>query len=121
MPFDSSVGRRRVRGLLQALSRLSETLTAILEQRFSRAAGWYRMELRRVAFVFALALAAALLAFASLTFLALTVMVAFWPTHPVVASASIAIAFAALALAAAALVRDRTSAAQSAQREASTS
>jgi uncharacterized membrane protein YqjE len=119
MPFDSSVGRRRVRGLLQALSRLSETLTAILEQRFSRAAGWYRMELRRVAFVFALALAAALLAFASLTFLALTVMVAFWPTHPVVASASIAIAFAALALVAAALVRDRT--AQSAQREESTS
>jgi len=56
-------------------------------------------------------LADALLAFASLAFLALTVMVAFWSTDPVVASASIAVALAALAVVAAVLIRGPTAAA----------
>jgi uncharacterized membrane protein YqjE len=59
--------------------------------------------------VLALSLAGALLGFAALAFLALTVMLAFWSTHPVAAAASIAAVFAVLSLAAGLLVRQWTS------------
>lgn len=95
---------------MAASRRLGWSLAAAAEEQVSRAAARYRLELRRVASVLALSLAAALLAFSALVFLALTVMVAFWSTHPVTASAAIAVAFAALALAAGVLVRRRTAA-----------
>lgn len=108
MSFGASTSRRAVLGLLAAVRRLGTTLASVAEEQLSRAAECYRMELRRAASVIALSLAAALLAFASLVFLALTVLVAFWTTHPVAASASIAVVFAGLSFAAAMLLRGRT-------------
>ena len=116
MAVESRDNRWRMLALLEALKRLSATLVSIAEEQLSRAVGLYRTEMRRVASVLALSLAAALFAFASLAFIALTVMVAFWPTHPVAAAASIAAAFAVLALVAALLVRGRTTSGKQAQR-----
>jgi uncharacterized membrane protein YqjE len=108
MAIDTRDGRWHLLGLVEALKRLSATLVSIAEERLSHAVGLYRAELRRAASVLALSFAAALFAFASLAFIALTVMVAFWRTHPLAAAMSIAAVFVALALVAALLTRTRT-------------
>lgn len=94
--------------LLVAVRRLGMTLASAAEEQLSRAGQKYRLELRRMAMVMTLALASVLLAIAALAFLALAVMVAFWSTHPVAASASIALVFGVLSVAAVLLVRQGT-------------
>jgi hypothetical protein len=108
MSMETSSSRRGLLGLAAAVRRLGVSLASVAEERLSRAAERYRLELRRVVLVMALSLAAALLGVAALAFLALTVMLAFWSTHPVAAAASIAIALAALSIAAGLIVRRRT-------------
>jgi hypothetical protein len=108
--------RYRMLGLLAALRRLTTTLASAVEASAARAVAAYRMELRRAAFVLALSLAAALLGFASFAFAALAVMIAFWPTHPVIASAVLAFLFAASAFVAVLLIRGRTQAPPSPER-----
>lgn len=108
MALDTSETRWHVLGLLDALRHLGTTLASVIEEQASHAVARYRMELRRVTSVLALSLVGALLAFASIVCMALAAMLAFWNTHPVAASASIAVAFALLALVAALLVRQRT-------------
>jgi hypothetical protein len=100
--------RRALLGLMAAVRRLGMTLASVTEERLSRAAERYRLELRRVALVMALSLAAALLGVTALAFVALAVMLAFWSTHPVAAAASIAVVLAAISIAAGLFVRQHT-------------
>jgi uncharacterized membrane protein YqjE len=97
MSFDTLEARNRLAGLFVALGRLSATLASVVEGRMARAMALYRLEVQRTASIVALTLAAAFLACAAVGFIALAVMIAFWPTHPVVASAAIAAVLAALA------------------------
>lgn len=105
---ETSSSRRGLLGLAAAVRRLGGSLASVAEERLSRAAERYRLELRRVVLVMALSLVAALLGVTALVFVAMTVMLAFWSTHPVAAAASIAFVLAALSLVAGLVVRQQT-------------
>jgi hypothetical protein len=100
--------RRAVLGLAAAIRRLGMTLASVAEERLSRVAERYHLELRRLVLAMALSLAAALLGVTALVFVALAVMLAFWSTHPVAAAASIAVVLAAISIAAGLFVRQHT-------------
>jgi hypothetical protein len=108
MSIATSPGRRALLGLVAAIRRLGVTLASVTEERLSRVAERYRLELRRLVLVMALSLAAALLAVTALVFVAWAVMLAFWSTHPVAAAASIAAVLAAISIVAGLVVRQQT-------------
>ena len=95
-------------GLLEAIGRIGATVGANLESRVGRLRAAIRAEVRRAASAFALALVAALLAFATLAFGAVAILIAAWDTHPVLAAAMIALAFGMLAIVALLLMRGNT-------------
>jgi hypothetical protein len=106
----------RLTGLLGALGRLTDELACVVEAQVSRTLEFYRSEVRRTASVFALSMAAAILGCASVAFVALSVMIAFWPKHPVIASAAIAAGLAVLSALAVTLARGRRQIPESSRR-----
>lgn len=108
MSLNTMEARNRLAGLFAALGRLSATLASVVEGSLARTVALYRLEVQRTASILALTLAAAFLACAAVGFIALAVMIAFWPTHPVIASAAIAAVLAAFAGFAVLLARGRS-------------
>ena len=104
---DSSM-RDHAAALLTALGRLSGAVASVVEDGTARAVAVYRLELRRVAAQFALALAAAFLVCASMGFAVCAILMAFWDTHRVLATGCIAAGLALCALACAQLMRSNT-------------
>ena len=76
---------------------MGEKLTSTLEARLNTLRAAIYAEERRIAAAVSLSIIAALCAFSALTFGALAIMVAAWPTHPVLSAALIAMGFALLA------------------------
>jgi len=104
---ESSI-REHAAALLAALGRLSGAVASVVEDGTARAVAAYRLELRRVAAQFALALAAAFFVCAAAGFAVSAILMAFWDTHRVLATSCIAAGLALCALGCAQLMRRNT-------------
>lgn len=98
----------RAAALLGTIGRLSGLLSGIIGERTARLVSAFRLEVRRVAATFALALVAAVFVIAATAFVAVAVLVAMWPAHPVLGASLVAGGFALLAVIAVLLMRNAT-------------
>ena len=96
------------RGASALLRQLRASLRAGVVTRILRILRLYRAEVRRTSAAFALALTAGFLACAALSLAALTVLLAFWETHRVLAALGTSLGFALLAALAVLLLRNAT-------------
>lgn len=94
--------------LLGSIRRVGEMLGDAVEQRLLALRAALREEVRRITAALMLALLAAACLFAALAFAAVAILIAAWPTHPVLAAALIACAFAVIGLLALMGIRSRT-------------
>ncbi|HYL02480.1 MAG TPA: hypothetical protein VEU54_03605 [Steroidobacteraceae bacterium] len=97
-----------ISGASALLQQLRATLRAGVVTRILRILRLYRAEVRRTSAAFALALTAGFLACAALSLAALTVLLAFWETHRVLAAFATSLAFALLAVLAVLALRSAT-------------
>ena len=97
-----------VAGILEAMGQLGASVAGKVEGRMAQLREAIRTEVRRAASALALAIVAAMLSVATLIFGAVAILIAAWPTHPVLAAALIALGFGMLALAAVLLMRSST-------------
>lgn len=98
----------RAAALLGTIGRLSGLLSGIVGERTARLVSAFRLEVRRVASTFALALVAAVFVIAAAAFVAVAVLVAMWATHPVLGAGLVAGGFALLAIIAVLMMRSAT-------------
>lgn len=98
----------RVATMLGSIGRLGSTLSGLIGARTACWASTFRLELRRVASTFALALVAAVFVIAAAAFVAVAVLLAMWDTHPVLGASLVAGGFALLAIIAMLLMRNAT-------------
>ncbi len=98
----------RAAALLGTIGRLSGMLSGIVGERTARLMTAFRLETRRVAATFALALVAAMFALAAAAFAAVAVLATLWATHPVLGASLVAGGFALLAIIAVLLMRNAT-------------
>lgn len=94
--------------ILRSVSHVGDMLAASLDVRAQQLRAAVRVEVRRIAASLALSLLAGACAFAALLFAAAAVLIAAWPTHPVLAAAMIAVVFALVAALAWLLIRGQT-------------
>jgi biotin transporter BioY len=97
----------RLVDLLGLLDRLGKVITGVIESRTAQVIAFERLELRRVARLFALSLVAAVLTCAAAGFAAVAVLAALGEVHRAMGSAIIAMAMIVLAIIAALLARGR--------------
>jgi hypothetical protein len=97
-----------ITGILEAMGQLGASVAGRVEGRMAQLRAAIRTEIRRAASALALAIVAALLSVATLTFGAVAILIAAWATHPVLAAALIALGFGMLAIVAVLLMRSST-------------
>ncbi len=98
----------RAAALLGTIGRVGGMLSSLVGERTARLATGLRLEVRRVAAAFALALAAAVFALAAAGFAAVAVLAVLWEAHPVLGASLVAGGFALLAIIAVLLMRNAT-------------
>lgn len=94
--------------ILGSVRHIGSMFGEAVEQRLSQLRAAVRAEVRCAAKAIGMAIIAAACGFAALAFGAIAILIAAWPTHPVLAAALIALGFALLAVFALIVIRSCT-------------